>query len=255
MWPIVSGLGSNLIVVASFAITWWRHQRKHFPRYWPFVREINRSLVNSLQKCQWREALMFSLICAWIHGWENNREASDLRHHRAHSHVTEMTSCTVCELFLPTLSTHPGNITSASHARSNYTHWNGCKTMVTLKKALSKWEYLCRQNQSSKKRVANYNYDIDFLSTIFVSFSDSISVYNFLWSGILNGWYPKKRCGNVPNSQSVLLGIRIWISHTSVLSLGTVTIGTIICRRFVHIHRHHITVLYNRYVALKKKPS
>ena len=30
--------------------------------------------VNSPQKGQWRGALMFSLICAWIYGWVNNRE-------------------------------------------------------------------------------------------------------------------------------------------------------------------------------------
>ena len=27
---------------------------------------------------------MFSLICSWINGWVNNREAGDSRHHRAH---------------------------------------------------------------------------------------------------------------------------------------------------------------------------
>ena len=37
---------------------------KHFPRYWPFVRGINRSPVNSPHKGQRRGALMFSLICA-----------------------------------------------------------------------------------------------------------------------------------------------------------------------------------------------
>ena len=47
---------------------------KHFPRYWPFVRGIHRSPVNSPHKGQWRGALMFSLICVWINGWENNRE-------------------------------------------------------------------------------------------------------------------------------------------------------------------------------------
>ena len=31
-----------------------------------------------------------SLICAWINGWVNNREAGDLRHHRAHYDVTVM---------------------------------------------------------------------------------------------------------------------------------------------------------------------
>ena len=37
---------------------------KYFPRYWPFVRGIHRSPVNSPHKGQWRGALMFSLICA-----------------------------------------------------------------------------------------------------------------------------------------------------------------------------------------------
>ena len=41
---------------------------KHFPRYWPFVREIHRSPVNFPHKGQWRGALMFSLICARING-------------------------------------------------------------------------------------------------------------------------------------------------------------------------------------------
>ena len=33
-------------------------------------------------------ALVFSLICAWINGCVNNREAGDLRRHRAHCDVT-----------------------------------------------------------------------------------------------------------------------------------------------------------------------
>ena len=61
---------------------------KHFPRYWHFVWGIHRSTVKSPQKGQWRRALMFSLICAWINGWVNNREAVDLRRHRAHCDVT-----------------------------------------------------------------------------------------------------------------------------------------------------------------------
>ena len=63
---------------------------KHFPRYWPFVRGIHRSPVNSPLKGQWRGALMFSSICAWINGWVKNREAGDLRCHRAHYDVTVM---------------------------------------------------------------------------------------------------------------------------------------------------------------------
>ena len=64
--------------------------RKHFPRYWPFVRGIHRSLVNSPLKGQWRRALMFSLLCAWINGWVNNREAGDLRCYCAHYDVIVM---------------------------------------------------------------------------------------------------------------------------------------------------------------------
>ena len=33
---------------------------------------------------------MFSLICVWINGWINNREAGDLRRYRAHSDVIVM---------------------------------------------------------------------------------------------------------------------------------------------------------------------
>ena len=40
--------------------------------------------VNSPHKGQWRGALMFSLICVWINGWVNNREAGDLSRHRGH---------------------------------------------------------------------------------------------------------------------------------------------------------------------------
>ena len=63
---------------------------KHFPRYWPFVRGIHRSPVNSPHKGQWRGALMFSLICVRINGWVNNGEAGDLRRYRAHFDGTVM---------------------------------------------------------------------------------------------------------------------------------------------------------------------
>ena len=58
---------------------------KHFSRYWPFVRRIHRSPVNSPHKVQWRTALMFSLIFAWRNAWVNNR---GMWHLRAHYDVT-----------------------------------------------------------------------------------------------------------------------------------------------------------------------
>ena len=68
---------------------------KHFPRYWPFVRGIHRSPVNSPHTGQWPGALMFSLICTRITGWVNNGEAGDSRRHRAHYDVTVMGGCQI----------------------------------------------------------------------------------------------------------------------------------------------------------------
>ena len=51
---------------------------------------FHRSPVNSTHKGQWHGALMFSLICARINGWLNNREAGDLGRRRAHYDVTVM---------------------------------------------------------------------------------------------------------------------------------------------------------------------
>ena len=62
----------------------------YFRRYWTFVREINWSPVNSTYKGQWCGALMFSVICTWTNGWVNNRDASDLRRHRAQYYVIVM---------------------------------------------------------------------------------------------------------------------------------------------------------------------
>ena len=68
---------------------------KHFPRYWPFARGIHRSPVNSPHKGQWRGALVFSLICVWIIGWVNNREAGYLRRYRVHYDVIIMGSLSI----------------------------------------------------------------------------------------------------------------------------------------------------------------
>ena len=73
----------------------WRHhddviKGKHFLRYCPFLRRNHRSTVDSPHKGQWRRALMFSSICAWTNDWASNRDAGDLRRHRAHYDVTVM---------------------------------------------------------------------------------------------------------------------------------------------------------------------
>ena len=77
------GTSNRLVLIHDDVIKW-----THFPRYWPFVQGIHRSPVNSHHKGQLCRALMFSLICAWMNGWVNNREAGKLRCHRAHYDVT-----------------------------------------------------------------------------------------------------------------------------------------------------------------------
>ena len=72
---------------------------KHFPRYWPFVRGIYRWPADSPHKGQWRGALMFTLICAWINGWANNQDAGETSLRSLWRHCNESaTSITGLEL-------------------------------------------------------------------------------------------------------------------------------------------------------------
>ena len=71
-------------------VSWWRHQMETFSAL--LVLCAGNSPVTSPHKGQWRGALMFSLTCAWINDWVNNREAGDWRRHSAHYDVTAMLS-------------------------------------------------------------------------------------------------------------------------------------------------------------------
>ena len=79
-WTLTLGLDTH-----DDVIKW-----KHFSRYWPFVWGIHRSPVNFPHKSQWRGAWGLSLICTWTNGWVGNRDAGDLRRHRAYYEVTVM---------------------------------------------------------------------------------------------------------------------------------------------------------------------
>ena len=98
---------------------WWRHHetwlemecevqqlRNHWKRPLVMMTSSNGNIFRFTghlcgeftgpHKGQWRGALMFSLICAWIKDWVNNREAGDLRRLRGHYDVIVMvvTDCT-----------------------------------------------------------------------------------------------------------------------------------------------------------------
>ena len=97
------GNGNNWVGAKKVRISWGHDQLvTKLPRSVtrPYSGQVDRcsldglsnhqSSVNSPHKGQWSGALMFSEICAWINGWVNNREAGDLRRHRAHHDVIVM---------------------------------------------------------------------------------------------------------------------------------------------------------------------
>ena len=90
----------------------------------PLCGEFHRSPLNTPHRGQWRGALMFSLICAWINDWVNNREAGDLRRHHTHYYVivmgtadhhtaTELAVTVVVKLYFSHSDLHVNNCTRA----------------------------------------------------------------------------------------------------------------------------------------------
>ena len=80
----------NMCENLRIQISWWRHQMKTFSALLALCAGNSLVPVNSPYKGQWRGALMFSLICARINDWVNNREAGDLRRHHGHYDVNVM---------------------------------------------------------------------------------------------------------------------------------------------------------------------
>ena len=70
--------------------SWWRHQMDTFSALLTLCAGNSPVPVISPHKGQWRGALMFTLICARINDWVNNREAGDLRRHLDHYDVSVM---------------------------------------------------------------------------------------------------------------------------------------------------------------------
>ena len=69
---------------------WWRHQMETFFALQALCAENSPVSGEFPAQSQWRGALVFSLICAWINGRVNNGQAGDLRRHCTHNDVTLM---------------------------------------------------------------------------------------------------------------------------------------------------------------------
>ena len=83
-------LRANRMPGLKVCSSWWRHQMGTFSAWLALCAGNSSVPVNSPHKGQRRGALMFSLICAWVNGCVNNREAGDLRRHCAHYDVIVM---------------------------------------------------------------------------------------------------------------------------------------------------------------------
>ena len=111
--PATGEFSSQMASDVENVSIWWRHHAKHQyarkildiidagidGRLFLMVTSSNGyifrvtaplSPVNSPHKGQWCGARIFSLTCAWIDDWVNNRETGDLRRYRAHHDVTIM---------------------------------------------------------------------------------------------------------------------------------------------------------------------
>ena len=92
--------------VLKHAINWWPDSITQMPAGWnlqqyKYYKLVMPSAIPMSQSCVITEIapvaftnvwpiMMFSLICASINGWANNREAGDLKPHRAHNDVIVM---------------------------------------------------------------------------------------------------------------------------------------------------------------------
>ena len=134
-------------------MSWWLHQMETFSGYWPFLRGIHRLLVNSPHKGQWRGALMFPSICAWINGWVKSCEAGDLRRHRTQYNVTVMIakwqqySYGACFFFPTGLRSTPPLKNIYCHQTSNSNRYNSTiwmKPTFEIHDDVIKWKHFPR---------------------------------------------------------------------------------------------------------------
>ena len=69
---------------------WWRHQLETFSALQAFCAGNSPVTGEFPAQRPVTRSFDFSLMCAWINGSVNNREAGDLRRHRAHYDVIAM---------------------------------------------------------------------------------------------------------------------------------------------------------------------
>ena len=72
------------------ATTWWRNQMETCSALLAICAGNSPVTGEFPSQRPVARGLMFSLVCAWKNGWENNREAGELRRHRLHYDASVM---------------------------------------------------------------------------------------------------------------------------------------------------------------------
>ena len=107
-----------------------------------------------------------SLICAWINGWVNNREAGDLRRHRAHYDVIVMTwrfisylyACVFTPAYIIRNIAHSATMSAITRKNSNKQHSQRADQCIWLTLGQSIWE----QNISTRFLQLYIKHDCSF---------------------------------------------------------------------------------------------
>ena len=168
-----------------------------------------RSPVNSTHKGQWRGALMFSFICAWINGWVNNGKAGDLLYLYSYANEIIATNMTkVCVRY-------------------------DCPPLVESAKSIVIWFPLIKWQPRKKRHSSNLNCEWQFfieigswhiLSLFFYLFIHLLFIYLFIYLSLLlcrwlqhHGDYGNSfLCGNWLCYQLPLPGNKWRLRNTSV---------------------------------------
>ena len=163
LWQVAQRANNGDTVPISWCSTfnsWWRLQMETFSALLAICAGNSPVTGEFPTQGPWRRALMFSLICAKINGWVNNREAGDLRRHRAHFNV--MTSIYACmswiyPLLRPNAMTE--GVTNLTNHLAQIVTWPNTSpiwiTWVCLRwpiKTLRRSDAICRQALSSKSK-------------------------------------------------------------------------------------------------------
>ena len=90
VWRTVPRNHAGLLSYAYICISWWRHQMETFSALLVICSGTSPVTGEFPTQRSVPLNLLFSLICACINGWENNRKAGDLRRHRTHLDVIVM---------------------------------------------------------------------------------------------------------------------------------------------------------------------